>query len=98
MEEDFCGENPEVWQETVEEWFRKKNEREQQYVHTKSQPTNLKYANGSVGARVILMVRGGCLPVRGSKGMELKYDDDLCVCGTKETEIHVFSSVNAMIR
>ena len=36
-----------------------------------------------------LMVRGGCLPVRGSKGMEWKYDDDLCVCGTKETEIHV---------
>ena len=36
-----------------------------------------------------LMVRGGCLPVRGSKGMKLKYDDDLCVCGTKETEIHV---------
>ena len=22
------------------------------------------------------MVRGGCLPVRGSKGMEWKYDDD----------------------
>ena len=33
-----------------------------------------------------LMVRGGCLPVRGSKGMEWKYDDDLCVCGTK---VHV---------
>ena len=48
-----------------------------------------KYANGSVGARVRLMVRGGCLPVRGSKGMDWKYDDDLCVCGTKETEIHV---------
>ena len=30
------------------------------------------------------MVRGGCLTVRGSKGMEWKYDDDLCVCGTKE--------------
>ena len=36
-----------------------------------------------------LMVRGGCLPVRGSKGMEWKYYDDLCVCGTKETEIYV---------
>ena len=36
-----------------------------------------------------LMVRGGCLPVRGFKGMEWKYDDDLSVCGTKETEIHV---------
>ena len=65
------------------------NEREQQYVYMKSQPKNEKYANGSVGARVRLMVRGGCLPVRGSKGMDWKYDDDLCVCGTKETEIHV---------
>ena len=35
------------------------------------------------------MVRGVCLPVRGSTGMEWIYDDDLCVCGTKETEIHV---------
>ena len=42
-----------------------------------------------MGARVRLMVRGGCLPVRGSKGMEYKYDYDICVCGTKETEIHV---------
>ena len=42
-----------------------------------------------------LMVRGRCLPVRGSKGMEWKYDDDLC--GTKETEINVcVFSVNAM--
>ena len=56
------------------------NEREQQYVHIKSQPKNEKYANGSVGARVRLMVRGGCLPVRGSKGMEWKYDDDLLEC------------------
>ena len=56
------------------------NEREQQYVHMKSQQKNGKYANGSVGARVRLMVRGGFLPVRGSKGMEWKYDDDLYVC------------------
>ena len=44
-------------------------EREQQYVHMKSQPEKGKYANGSVEARVRLMVRGGCLPVRGSKGL-----------------------------
>ena len=55
------------------------NEREQQYVHMKSQPTNYKYANGSMGARVRLMVRVGCLPVRGSIGIEWRYDDDLCV-------------------
>ena len=36
------------------------------------------------------MVKGGWLTVRGSKGMESKYDDDLCVCGPKETDIHVF--------
>ena len=47
------------------------NEREQQYVHMKSQPKNEKYANGSEGARVRLMVREGCLPVSGSKGMEI---------------------------
>ena len=34
-----------------------------------------------------LMVRGGCLPVRGSKGIESNYEDDLCVCGTNDTEI-----------
>ena len=50
--------------------------------------------NGSMGARVRIMVRGGCLPVRGSKGMEWKYDDDLCVCGTRETEIHVLLECN----
>ena len=59
------------------------NEREQQYVHMNSRPKNEKYANGSVGARVRLMVRGGCLPIRGSKGMEWTYDYDICVCGTK---------------
>ena len=47
------------------------NEKEQQYVHMKSQPKNEEYANGSVGAKVRLMVREGCLPVRGSKGMEI---------------------------
>ena len=79
------------WRESRRQWRNVFgiNEREQQYVHMMSQPKNEKYANGSVGARVGLMVRGGCLPVRGSKGMEWKYDDDLCVCGTKETEIHV---------
>ena len=63
------------------------NEREQQYVHVKSKKK--KYANGSVGARVRLMVRGGCLLVRGSKEMEWKYDDDLYVCRNKATYIHV---------
>ena len=38
---------------------------------------------------MILIVMGGGLPVSGSKGMEWKYDDDVCVCGTNKTEIHV---------
>ena len=58
-------------------------------MYTCSVNKKYKYANGSVGARVRLMVRGGCLPARGSKGMEWKYDDDLCVFGRNETEIHV---------
>ena len=51
-------------QEYGRRWWRNGfsiNEREQQYVHMKSQPKNEKYANGSVGAKVRLMVRGGCL-------------------------------------
>ena len=39
-------------------------------THEHMNQKNEKYANGSVGARVRLMVRGGCLPVRGYKGME----------------------------
>ena len=43
------------------------------------------------------MVSGGCLPVRGSKGMEWKYDDDLCVCvGQKKQRSMCFLSLNAM--
>ena len=59
------------------------NEIEQEYIHVNIQP------NGSVGARGRLMARRGCLPVRGSNGIKWKYDDDLCMCGTKETELHV---------
>ena len=39
------------------------------------------------------MVRGGCLPVRGSDRMTWKYDDDKCRCGLVETEKHVFFNV-----
>ena len=67
------------------------HEREQQYVHMKSQQKKKRNMQMAVWERVRLMVRGGCLPVRckNSNGMEWKYDDDLCVCVTKETEIHV---------
>ena len=36
-----------------------------EYVRMKESPRNESFADGSVGARVRLMVRGGCLPVRG---------------------------------
>ena len=40
-----------------------------------------------------LIVRGGCHSVK-----EWKYADNLCECGTKETEMHVLSRATAMIR
>ena len=43
----------------------------------------------SVGVRVRLMVRGGCLPVN-----KWQYADHLCECGTKETGTHVFVDRN----
>ena len=47
------------------------------------------FADGSVGARVRLMVKGGCLPVSGSERMTYKSDDCRCGCGLVETEMHV---------
>ena len=42
-----------------------------------------KYVDGSVGAIVRMMVRGGCLPVRGNTIMSWMYDDEHCVCMVK---------------
>ena len=50
---------------------------------------NVIFPDGSVGARVRLMVRGGCFPVRGSERMTWKYTDCRCGCGLVETEMHV---------
>ena len=47
------------------------------------------FADGNVGAGVRVMVRVGCLPVRGSEKMRWKYDDYKCRCGLVETEKHV---------
>ena len=55
----------------------------------KESPRNESFADGSVGVRVRLMVRGGCLPVRGSERITWKYDDCRCGCGLVETEMHV---------
>ena len=69
-------------------------EREKEYVEMKRCPRNESFADGSVGARVKLMVRGGCLPVRGCKRMAGKYDDDCCGCGKVVTEEHVLFECN----
>ena len=45
------------------------------------------------------MVRGGCLPIRGSKGMKWKYDDNLCVCvcvGQTKQRYMYFLGLNVM--
>ena len=52
-------------------------------------PKNESFADGNVGAGVRLMVRGGCLPLRGSERMTWKYEDDMCRCGLVETETHI---------
>ena len=64
-------------------------EREKEYVRMKESPRNESFADGGVGVRVRLMVRGGCLPIRGSERMTWKYDDCRCGCGLVDTEIHV---------
>ena len=63
--------------------------REKEYVQMKESPRNESFLDGSVGARVRLMVRGGCLLVRGSERMTWKYDDCRCGCGLVETESHI---------
>ena len=54
----------------------------------KESPRNYSFADGSVGAIVRLMVRGGCLPVRLSERMTWKYVDCRCGCGLVETNMH----------
>ena len=64
------------------------SERLQEYAFKKQLPMNEKYVDGSVGAIVRMMVRGGCLPVRGNRRMSWKYDHEHCVCGEVESEEH----------
>ena len=57
-------------------------------------PRKESFADGSVGTRVRLIVRGGFLHVRGNERMAWKYDDDCCGCGEVETEEHVLFECN----
>ena len=58
-------------------------------VRMKESPRNESFADGSVGARVRLMVRGGFLPVRGSEMMTWKYDDCRCVWTRRNRDARV---------
>ena len=49
-------------------------------------PGNKSFAGGEVGAGVRLMVRGGCLQVRGSDRMAWKYKDDTYMYELVETD------------
>ena len=89
-----------VWRNTmkrkVEERGRMKwrdslngNDSSKEYKEWKKIPGNVSYADGSVGAKVRMMLRGGYLPVRGSENMRWKYENDKCTCGETETPLHV---------
>ena len=56
---------------------------------------NEKYVDGSVGAMVRMMVRGGS--TRGSTRISWKYDDIRCVCGDVESEKHVLLDCNLYV-
>ena len=68
--------NENAWMKCVDEkiklvgcriWMNNcgKNERLQEYASKKQLPMIEKYVDGSVGAMVRMMVRGGCLPMMG---------------------------------
>ena len=57
-------------------------------------PIRESFADDSVGTKLMLMVSGGCLLVRGSGTMKWKYQDDLRGCGHVETEKHVLFECN----
>ena len=63
-------------------------------MRLKECPRRESFSGDSVGAKVRLMVRGGCLPVRGSDTINWKYQDALCGCGQVETEEHVLFECN----
>ena len=70
------------------------SERLQQYAFKKQPPMIEKYVDGSVGAMVRMMVRRGCLPVMVNTRMSWKYDDEHCVWGEVESEVHMLLDCN----
>ena len=58
-----------------------------EYAHMKAAPGYEKYADGTVGASVRIMVRGGCLPMITNPSMNWKYEgNDTCTSGELETK------------
>ena len=55
---------------------------------------NEKYVDGSVGAMLRMIVRGGCLSLRGNTMMSWKYDDERCVLGDVQPAEHVLLYCN----
>ena len=66
------------------------NVNSREYVRWKKVPGLERYADGSSGAKVRMLLRGGCLPVRNSERMNWKFDDKRCICGEIESVGHVF--------
>ena len=77
-------------------WMNKcsNSDRLQEYAFKKQLHMIDKYVDRSVGAMVGMMVRGGCLPVRGNTGMSWKHDDEHCMCGEEESKEHVLLDCN----
>ena len=70
------------------------SDRLQEYAFKKQLAMIEKYVDGSLGAMVRIMVRQGCLPVRGNTRMSWKYDDENCVCGEVVSEDHILLDCN----
>lgn len=68
-------------------------ERTRRYAEWKGRVKLERYADGSTGARVRMMVRGDSLLVRSNPNVAWKYGEDgeekRCSCGAAETERHV---------
>ena len=55
-------------------------------MNKKGVPEVGKYEDGSVGARMRMLCRGGCLPARANACMRWKYEgNEECGCGSRET-------------
>jgi hypothetical protein len=68
------------------------NEEVRRYIEWKEDLRMERYADGSEGARVRMMMRGDSLPVRSNHTVEWKYREDerMCICGKEEeSERHV---------